>query len=72
MHLVTEGAARDVADIETVDVVRSPRSGDDSIVETAAAADGIVVVVTADRELRQRCAEVGSSVVGPRWLTSRL
>jgi 8-oxo-dGTP diphosphatase len=72
VHLVTEGVARDIAESETVDVVRAPRIGDDGIVETAASADGIVVVVTADRELRQRCAEVGASVVGPRWLTSRL
>jgi 8-oxo-dGTP diphosphatase len=72
VHLVAEGAARDIADSETVDVVRAPRGGDDSIVEAAAAADGIVVVVTADRELRERCADVGAWVVGPRWLTSRL
>ena len=26
------------------------------------------LVVTADRELRRRCADVGAVAVGPRWL----
>jgi 8-oxo-dGTP diphosphatase len=88
VHLVTEGAARDidevdssggtrgaappVGEIEPVRIVRSPGAGDDSIVRTSAALDGLVVVVTADRELRDRCAAVGASVVGPRWLTALL
>ncbi len=72
VHLVTEGAARDIEEIEPVRIVRSPRGGDDSVVSTSAELDGLVVVVTADRELRGRCAAVGASVVGPRWLTGLL
>jgi rRNA-processing protein FCF1 len=31
-----------------------------------------VVVVTADRGLRERVGELGAEVVGPRWLLSQL
>jgi 8-oxo-dGTP diphosphatase len=72
VHLVTEGAARDLDEIAPVRIVRAPGSGDDSIVRTSADLDGLVVAVTADRELRDRCAAVGASVVGPRWLTALL
>jgi 8-oxo-dGTP diphosphatase len=30
------------------------------------------IVVTADRELRQRCQAHGATVLGPRWLLSQL
>jgi hypothetical protein len=30
------------------------------------------IVVTADRELRQRCVAVGASVAGPSWLLALL
>jgi 8-oxo-dGTP diphosphatase len=70
MHLVLEGAARpaatDVPDDVTAVVARG--SGDDAIVETVAALGRPTLVVTADRELRQRCAAVGGVSVGPRWL----
>jgi 8-oxo-dGTP diphosphatase len=75
VHLVTEGAARDVEEIDSIRIVRAPRDGDDSIVSTAAALnelDGLVVVVTADRDLRRRSEAVGASVIGPQWLTARL
>jgi 8-oxo-dGTP diphosphatase len=72
VHLVTEGAARDVADVGLVRIVRSEGHGDDTIVQTAADLDGLVVVATADRELRKRCAAVGASVMPPRSLTGLL
>ena len=54
-----------------VRVVSAPGSGDDAIVgvvaETVARDEGCLVV-TADRELRQRCEELNASVVGPGWL----
>lgn len=59
-----------------VDVVRAPASGDDAIVESARAAvqagDGPVVVVTADRELRDRVETLGAIVHGPSWLRDQL
>jgi len=38
----------------------------------AVQAGGAVLVVTADRELRARCAAVGAAVTGPRWLLGLL
>lgn len=66
---VVEGAARPAGDRPPagVGVVAAPGSGDDSIVEAASGLPGPVVVVTADRELRRRCAEVGAAAAGPRW-----
>ena len=49
----------------------APGSGDDAIVGVVAetvAGDESCLVVTADRELRQRCEELNASVVGPGWL----
>jgi 8-oxo-dGTP diphosphatase len=54
-----------------VRVVSSPGSGDDAIVGAVAeviSRDESCLVVTADRELRQRCEELNASVVGPGWL----
>jgi hypothetical protein len=54
-----------------VRVVSAPGSGDDAIVGAVAEAvarDESCLVVTADRELRQRCEELNASVVGPGWL----
>jgi hypothetical protein len=67
--LVVEGAARAVASSPTVRVVATRGSGDDAIVELAAAeraAGRRCVVVTADRELRRRVTELGAEVLGPR------
>jgi 8-oxo-dGTP diphosphatase len=72
IHLVTEGEARVVEGVDPIRVVKAPGSGDDCIVRTSAELDGLVVVVTADRELRARCAAVGALSVGPRWLTALL
>jgi hypothetical protein len=80
--LVLEGRARDAAVIlqdeaneagkaVPVRVVSAPGSGDDAIVGVVAevvARDESCLVVTADRELRQRCEELNASVVGPGWL----
>jgi 8-oxo-dGTP diphosphatase len=72
--LVTEGAARaarfDPAD--SVTVVRAPGSGDDAIVAQAGSLAGHRLVVTADRELRDRCVRAGASVTGPGWLRDLL
>ena len=78
--LVLEGQAREAAAGLTgvppsVRVVAAPGSGDDAIVAEAAVAsvdDGACLVVTADRELRRRCEEVGALVVGPGWLLGLL
>ncbi|MEU4793422.1 hypothetical protein ACFWRG_28060 [Micromonospora tulbaghiae] len=67
--LVVEGAARHVAPAPGVEVVSAPGSGDDTMVELVAAApDRRRVVVTADRELRERVTALGAEVRGPRWL----
>ncbi|WP_412148017.1 NUDIX domain-containing protein [Curtobacterium flaccumfaciens] len=77
--VVLEGEARAAADdgaTGAVDVLRAPASGDDAIVESARAAvqagDGPVVVVTADRELRDRVEALGAVVHGPSWLRGQL
>jgi hypothetical protein len=64
--VVVEGAARSVPDVPGLRIVRAPRSGDDAIVELARRADNRrVLVVTADRALRDRVAEHGAVTVGP-------
>jgi 8-oxo-dGTP diphosphatase len=64
-----------------VRVLSAAGSGDDTIVEVvaeiveilaAAAEDASCLVVTADRELRQRCAALGAAVAGPGWLLALL
>uniref|UniRef100_A0AAU2K1C4 NYN domain-containing protein n=1 Tax=Streptomyces sp. NBC_00049 TaxID=2903617 RepID=A0AAU2K1C4_9ACTN len=65
--LVVEGAARGVESVPGVRVDSAPGSGDDRIVELAAACAGRdCVVVTADRELRERVRAHGARCVGPR------
>ncbi|MBT2448702.1 NTP pyrophosphohydrolase [Streptomyces sp. ISL-43] len=67
--LVVEGAARGVESVPGVRVDAAPGSGDDRIVELAEAAraeHGGCVVVTADRELRERVRALGARCVGPR------
>jgi len=72
--LVVEGAARPAADdiAGPVQAVAAPGSGDDTIAALAASTAGRRVVVTADRELRQRCVAAGASVAGPSWLLGLL
>ncbi|MDQ0937501.1 hypothetical protein QFZ49_007476 [Streptomyces turgidiscabies] len=69
--LVVEGAARGVASVPGVRAVSAAGSGDDRMVELVAeAGDRNVLVVTADRELRRRVAELGAEVTGPRTVRS--
>jgi hypothetical protein len=66
--LVVEGKARDIpAGDGDVRVVRATGSGDDTIVDLVRAAEPgrRVVVVTADRGLRDRVVSLGAEVTGP-------
>jgi hypothetical protein len=75
--LVLEGDAKrgqPVGEEDGIQTVHAAGSGDDAIVEQVRArrADGHdVVVVTADRGLRERVAAAGGSSVGPSWLLAR-
>ncbi|RVX46194.1 ADP-ribose pyrophosphatase YjhB (NUDIX family) [Nonomuraea polychroma] len=71
---VVEGAAKHVPPVPGIEVVMAAGSGDDAIVEVVRKARPWerVVVVTADRGLRERVSELGAEVVGPRWLLSQL
>ncbi|MDP3890463.1 hypothetical protein [Nocardioides sp.] len=58
----------------TIHTVHAPGSGDDTIVKQVRArcADGDdVLVVTADRALRDRVTAAGGSSIGPSWLLDR-
>jgi predicted RNA-binding protein with PIN domain len=78
--VVLEGAARPGADVGTVDgvrVVHAPGSGDDAIVDVVATGTGAdrvrqVIVVTADRGLRERVRALGADTMGPRALWEHL
>ena len=75
--LVLEGAAKrgqPVGEDRGVQTVHARGSGDDAIVEqvrTRSADGDEVVVVTADRALRELVAAAGGSSVGPSWLFAR-
>jgi 8-oxo-dGTP diphosphatase len=71
--VVVEGAARPVAADSSPDVsvVAARGSGDDEIVAQVASSEAPVLVVTADRELRERCTSAGGAVVGPQWWLHR-
>ncbi|MET7535388.1 NTP pyrophosphohydrolase [Streptomyces sp. NPDC005507] len=65
--LVVEGAARGTEPVPGVRVEAAHGSGDDRIVElTAEAAERSVLVITADRQLRERVRALGAQVAGPR------
>jgi hypothetical protein len=73
--LVVEGKARGIGSGNTkIEVVDAKGSGDDAIVELVSEPDPDLryLVVTADRELRARCAEKGAEILGPRWLLDQL
>lgn len=73
--LVVEGQARGVGPVEGVEVVGAVGSGDDAVVAAVTARSGEgrpVLVVTADRELRGRVADLGAEVLGPRGLLDLL
>jgi hypothetical protein len=71
--LVVEGQASPLAEEvgpPTPAVVAAPGSGDDAVVDLvrSSAPDRRVVVVSADRGLRERVQALGAEVVGPRAL----
>ena len=73
--VVLEGAARTgVAEgvVDGVEVVHAAAHGDDTLVDQARVAAEPVVLVSADRELGERCRALGAQVVGPSWLLDRL
>jgi hypothetical protein len=75
VHVVLEGRAAHATELpEHPDlvVVRAPADGDTTIAEVAAGLMGQVVVVTADRELRQTVAAGGASSIGPGALLTAL
>jgi 8-oxo-dGTP diphosphatase len=55
-----------------VRVVLARGSGDDTIVAVVRVLPGHRVVVTADRELRERCVAAGATILGPGWLLGLL
>ncbi|MEW2434891.1 NTP pyrophosphohydrolase [Streptomyces caniferus] len=71
--LVVEGAARGVESVDGVRVVPASGSGDDRIVQLVAeeCGDRDCLVVTADRELRERVQALGARVTGPRAVWGR-
>ncbi|GAB2575794.1 hypothetical protein Aab01nite_13910 [Paractinoplanes abujensis] len=72
--LVVEGQARDIpASEQGVDVVRASGSGDDTIADLVRAEAGPrrVVVITADRGLRDRVTAHGAEVRGPSSVPRR-
>ncbi len=72
-HAVADASA---APIEVqpgeVKIVLARGSGDDAIVAVVRALPGPRVVVTADRELRERCVAAGATALGPGWLLGLL
>jgi 8-oxo-dGTP diphosphatase len=55
-----------------VRVVQARGSGDDTIVAVVRGLSGRRIVVTADRELRQRSVAAGATILGPGWLLGLL
>jgi hypothetical protein len=55
-----------------VRVVQAAGSGDDTIVSVVRQLPERRVVVTADRELRERCVAAGAEIRGPGWLLGLL
>jgi hypothetical protein len=68
---VIEGRARAAADPDGVTVVRAEGSGDDALADLAARPPAPVLVVTADRGLRNRLP-AGTAIAGPGWLLAQL
>jgi hypothetical protein len=74
--LVLEGKARQGVPAGIADgvaVLHARGSGDETLLDAVAgAADQVVTLVTADRELRRRAEALGADVVGPGWLLALL
>jgi hypothetical protein len=69
--VVLEGQARRGVEpgvIDGVEVVHAPGEGDDTLVALALAAGVPLVLVTADRGLRERVKSADVEAVGPSWL----
>jgi 8-oxo-dGTP diphosphatase len=68
--LVVEGSARPAVKAVSgpVRMLAAAGSGDDTIAVLAAHTPGRRIVITADRELRERCIAGGAAVAGPGWL----
>ncbi len=64
----TEPSSADPVQPGQVRVVHARGSGDDAIVAVVRELPGRRVVVTADRELRERCVAAGATIRGPGWL----
>ncbi|WP_219471143.1 NUDIX hydrolase [Nonomuraea rhizosphaerae] len=71
---VVEGAAKGAPAVPGVQVVAATGSGDDAIVDVVRQARPWerVLVVTADRELKERVGALGARTAGPSWLLSQL
>ena len=69
--LVVEGRARDTPQLPGVRVVPARASGDDRIVDLVRdeGVGRLVIVVTADRGLRERVTALGAEVRGPSAVT---
>jgi hypothetical protein len=80
VHLVLEGAAAQVEDLPThprLTIVRARADGDSTIAALAAdlatdGSGGTIVVVTADRALRERVHASGAATTGPGTLLNAL
>jgi hypothetical protein len=75
VHLVLEGAAARAVDLPEhplLTVLRAPADGDSAIAALADDLDDEVLVVTADRALRDRVRSAGAATVGPGALLRAL
>ncbi|TYB45890.1 NUDIX domain-containing protein [Nonomuraea sp. PA05] len=74
MVAVVEGAARSAPAVEGIQVVAATGSGDDATVDVVRQVKPWerVLVVTADRALKERVVRLGAETAGPRWLLSQL
>ena len=73
--VVLEGAARRGVEegiADGVRVVHVPAGGDDTLIAVATDAGGQVMLVSADRALRQRAEALGARVAGPGWFIDLL
>ena len=73
--MVVEGAARRGVDegvADNVEIVHASGEGDDTLAAIAAAATEPVILISADRGLRDRVRRPGVEIVGPQWLLPRL
>lgn len=73
--VVLEGVANAAAPdgVPGLELVRAPHDGDGAIVDVVRShADGDVLVVSSDRELRRRVTELGAATRGAGWLRDAL